>query len=101
MIWAAWQNWRDRHQHPFSIFLHALAIPLLPLAGLLAVVQLIDGAWGLWWRPVGLFLLSYLLQWFGHRIEGNDMGEVIPIKRLLGQPYIAIVPSTKKGTSEK
>ncbi|MCC7291989.1 MAG: DUF962 domain-containing protein [Phycisphaerales bacterium] len=85
-------NWRARHRHPISLALHLVAIPMLPAAGVLAAVQLADGAWFLWWRPVGLFGLSYLLQWIGHRIEGNDMGEVILIKKLLGKPYVAIAP---------
>ncbi len=85
-------NWRERHRHPASLVLHLVAIPMLPVAGVLAVVQLADGAWNLWWRPAGLFALSYLLQWIGHLIEGNDMGEVILIKKLLGKPYVAVAP---------
>jgi len=96
MIRAAWQNWRDRHQHPVSFSLHAVAIPMLVFAGVLAAIQLIDGAWSLWWRPVGLIVVSYVLQWMGHRIEGNDMGEVILIKKLLGRPYVAIGRSAQK-----
>jgi len=89
---AVWQNWRERHRHPGSLALHAVAIPMLVLSGVLAVVQLIDGAWNLWWRPVALIAASYVLQWIGHAIEGNDMGEVILIKKLRGQPYIAVAP---------
>lgn len=63
---------------------------MLPLAAVMVVVQLLDGAWNLWWRPVGLFVISYLLQWVGHFIEGNDMGELILIKKLLGKPYVAV-----------
>ncbi|GIK17328.1 MAG: hypothetical protein BroJett003_22920 [Planctomycetota bacterium] len=85
-------NWRMRHRHPVSLWLHLLAIPMLPVAGVLVIVQLIDGAWTLWWRPAGLFTLSYLLQWIGHRLEGNDMGEVILIKKFLGRPYVAVSP---------
>ena len=72
--------------------MHALAIPLLPIAGVLAVIQLIDGAWALWWRPAGLLIVSYAFQWAGHRIEGNDMGEVILLKKLLGRPFVDIAP---------
>jgi len=28
----------------------------------------------------------------GHRIEGNDMGEMILFKRLMGKPYTAVAP---------
>lgn len=72
--------------------MHALAIPLLPIAGVLAVVQCVDGVWALWWRPTGLLIVSYAFQWAGHRIEGNDMGEVILLKKLLGRPFVDIAP---------
>ena len=58
---------------------------MLPLAGVLAVVQLIQGRWDLWWRPVALLVTSYALQWVGHRIEGSDMGEGTLIRRWLGK----------------
>jgi len=85
-------RWLVRHQHPASLLLHAIAIPMLPWAGYLAVVQLWDAAWSLWWRPVGLVVLSYALQWVGHRVEGNDMGELILAKKWIGKPYVAISP---------
>lgn len=90
MIRAFIENWRVRHRHPASLVLHAVGIPMLPLAGVLAVYQWIEGAWGLWWRPVGLIVLSYMLQWAGHAIEGSPMGEWMLIKkawarRTLGQ----------------
>lgn len=91
-MFAAWRNWRERHRHPASLALHAVAIPMLVLAGVLVVVQLIEGAWGLWWRPAGLVAASYVLQWIGHAIEGNDMGELIVIKKLMGKPYVAVAP---------
>ena len=76
---------------------------MLPLAGYLVVVQLRDGAWSLWWRPVGLVVLSYALQWVGHRIEGNDMGELILAKKWIGKPYITVSPrynrSLRRGSS--
>lgn len=91
---AIWTNWRERHMHPVSFALHAVAIPMLVVAGVLVVLQLAEGAWALWWRPAVLVVASYLLQWIGHTVEGNDMGEVILIKKLLGRPYVAVV---KKG----
>ena len=88
--WLA--NWRLRHQHPTSFVLHWVAIPMLISAGCLAVWQLCRGEWSLWYRPVILIAVSYLLQWIGHRIEGNDMGEVILVKRFLKKPYVAVSP---------
>jgi hypothetical protein len=72
--------------------LHAVGIPLTLCAVGLAVIQLIDWRWDLWWRPSVMLAAGYLLQWVGHRIEGNDMGELILIKRWRGQPYVAVAP---------
>ena len=98
--WLA--NWRRRHQHPVSRALHAIAIPLLLSAGGLALVQLLDGAWSLWWRPACLLAISYGLQWLGHTIEGNDMGELILIKKALGRDYVVISPrfDSRTGSSD-
>ena len=83
-------NWLQRHQNPVSRTLHAIGIPLTVAAVVLAGVQLYEWRWDLWWRPAGLLAGGYLLQWIGHRIEGNDMGEVILVKRALGRPYVAV-----------
>lgn len=96
---AVWNNWRERHRHPISLALHVIAIPLLVLAGVLVVIQLIEGAWALWWRPALLLIVSYALQWIGHVVEGNDMGEVIVIKRLLGKPYVAVADESRRARS--
>ena len=87
-----YESWRVRHQHPISFVLHLVAIPMIPWALGLAGYQLYHGAWSLWWRPVALLVLSYGLQWIGHVIEGNDMGEVILVKKLLGKRYVAVSP---------
>ena len=86
------RNWLERHRHPASRALHAVGIPLLIGGLLLGAWQLWWGMWPLWWRPLALILFSYVLQWAGHRIEGNDMGEVVLIKRMLGQPFVAVAP---------
>ena len=72
--------------------MHALAVPMIPFAVVLALWQLLEGAWGLWWRPVGALTVSYALQWVGHLVEGNDMGELILVKKLLRRPYVSIAP---------
>src|SRR5262245_43996258 len=94
------RNWLDRHQHPASLILHLIGIPLTILAIPLALLQLRDNRWDLWWRPVLLIVAGYLLQWLGHRIEGNDMGEIILIKRWLGKPYVAIAPQYRPNDSD-
>ncbi|MCS7271481.1 MAG: DUF962 domain-containing protein, partial [Gemmataceae bacterium] len=76
-------NWRLRHQHPTNFALHLVGIPLA-FTGLV-LLALVPWPYGL--TAVGV---GYLLQWLGHRIEGNDVGELIPLKRLLGWPVVAI-----------
>lgn len=90
-------NWLARHRHPVSFVLHLVGIPMTIAAVVLAGVQLARGEWPLWWRPAGLLIVGYLLQWIGHRIEGNDMGEIILLKRWRGRPYVAIAPERKAG----
>jgi len=85
-------NWLARHRNPISFWLHMVGIPLTIAAIPLAIVQLRDGRWDLWWRPAALFVGGYALQWIGHLIEGNDMGELILFKKLRGKPYVAISP---------
>lgn len=85
-------HWLMRHQSRASFWLHVAGIPMTIAAVVLAGVQLAGWRWDLWWRPVALLAGGYLLQWIGHRIEGNDMGEVVLIKRWLGKPYVAVSP---------
>lgn len=79
------RNWLTRHQTPANFWIHMLGIPLA-VAGvpLLFVAE--------WYWGVGAIVVGYLLQWIGHRLEGNDVGEFIPVKRLLGLPVVAVAP---------
>lgn len=88
--WLA--NWFERHQHPVSRALHYVGIPLTIAAVIVAGVQLAQWRWDLWWRPTALLVGGYLLQWIGHVIEGNDMGEMILVKKWRGKPYVAVAP---------
>lgn len=98
----AWlRNWLERHQHPASLWLHAVGIPLAVACVPLAAAQWMEGRWDLWWRPAALLAGGYLLQWLGHRIEGNDMGEVIVVKRWLGRPYVAVSPRWASGSGAR
>ncbi len=95
-----WTHWKLRHQHPLSLWLHAVGIPLTLAAVGLAVVQLIDWRWDLWWRPAVLFAAGYVLQWLGHRIEGNTMGELILILKWLDRPHTSISPKYQERDSD-
>lgn len=82
------RNWLERHQHPFSFAIHMIGIPMTVIA---------IGFWiaGWFWWGVGLFVGGYALQFIGHAVEGNDAGELILFKKLLGLPYVAVVPRQK------
>ena len=80
-----WQGWRLRHQLPFNFYIHLVGIPM-------AVVSIPLLFFIPWYWCLGLFVLGYLLQWIGHRAEGNDLGEWAAIKRLLGLPYVGVSP---------
>ena len=88
----ALRNWLERHQHPFNRGIHFLGIPLA-VAGVVLVFTL---PWSEWYWGVAAFVGGYLLQWIGHRVEGNDLGEWAGIKRLLGLPYVAVSPRWHK-----
>jgi hypothetical protein len=83
----ALNNWLLRHQHPFNFWIHLLGIPLAVTGLVLLVVW-----WPDWWWGAGGLVLGYALQWLGHTVEGNDVGEWAGIKRLLGLPYVGIAP---------
>jgi hypothetical protein len=77
-------GWLIRHQNPFNLAVHMVGIPVA-----VAGIPLLFFA--PWWG-VGALAVGYFLQWIGHRVEGNDVGEWAGIKRLLGLPYVAISP---------
>jgi hypothetical protein len=81
---AGYANWRARHRVPFNFAIHLVGIPLA-CAGLLLLFW--DWRWGL-----AAVVAGYLLQWVGHSVEGNDLGEWAAIKRMLGLPYVGVAP---------
>jgi hypothetical protein len=83
-------NWRERHQHPFNFAIHLIGIPM-------TVIGVLSLFFVHWYWGVGLFVLGYVLQYIGHQVEGNDLGEWAGIKRLLGLPYVAIAPRHSSG----
>jgi hypothetical protein len=92
---ARWQGWRARHRLPFNFALHLVGIPLA-FAGLVALfVPGVDWYWG-----AGGLVVGYLLQYVGHRAEGNDVGEWAAVKRLLGLPYVGVAPRWQEGRRE-
>lgn len=85
-------TWRERHRVPVNFALHLVGIPLA-FAGLPLLFW--DWRWGL-----AAILAGYFLQWVGHRIEGNDLGEWAAVKRLLGLPYVGVAPRWRVADAE-
>jgi|SRR6516162_2153434 hypothetical protein len=81
----ALRNWLERHRHPFNFCIHLLGIPCA-VAGVVLLFFLP------WYWGVGAIVLGYVLQYAGHVVEGNDLGEWAAIKRMLGLPYVGISP---------
>lgn len=75
-------NYLPRHRHPINRSLHVVGVPL---SFLVAPILLLLGYQ--WWVHSGCFVLGYVLQFAGHAVEGNDAGEIVFAKRLLGMPY--------------
>lgn len=79
-------HWIPRHQNPVNYWLHLIGIPLGYIGGIIALLL---QSWT--WFGI-LFVGGYVLQFIGHWIEGNDVGELIPIKRALGMRVVEIAP---------
>jgi hypothetical protein len=73
------RNWTRRHQHHVSLALHIIGIPACFIA---APVLLIMQLWPL---AAGAFVGGYALQFIGHAIEGNQSGEEMLVRKLLGK----------------
>ena len=81
MIRRVLANYAARHRHPANIALHAVGLPVT-FAVPVVLLALGRPAWA-----AGAFLIGYALQFLGHAVEGNDPGEVVLVKKLLGRPY--------------
>lgn len=79
----------ERHQHPANLWLHIIGVPVTFVLPLMLL-----GRHHPWWALCS-FIAGYAMQFLGHAIEGNDAGETIVIKRLLGRPYVEVVPRAK------
>jgi hypothetical protein len=88
------RNWLSRHQNSFNFWIHLIGIPL----ALAALPLLFILPWYVGCSAIGL---GYILQWIGHRVEGNDVGEFIPFKRMFGLPVVAVAPQFLGQTAEE
>jgi hypothetical protein len=78
---VAWfvRDYASRHRHPGNRALHLVGVPLSPFGTLYLL------AMGSLPLAAGSFASGYLLQWAGHRLEGNEVGEWILIKTIAGK----------------
>ena len=79
-------NYYERHRNPANILLHVIG---LPVTFVVPVILLVRHEYLL---ALVSFMVGYALQFLGHAIEGNDAGETIVVKKILGKPYVAVVP---------
>lgn len=84
------RNYADRHRNRANQVLHVIG---LPVTFVLPIIFLAQNEWRL---AAGCFVGGYLLQFVGHVFEGNDAGEAILLKKLLGRPYVEFGPSAKE-----
>ena len=68
----------SNHRHAGNRVLHIIGVPLAPWG---AIVLLVTGNFV---AAVAAFFVGYGLQWFGHRWEGNQMGDLVVLKQLAG-----------------
>ncbi len=95
-------KWFSRHRNRRSLTLHAVGIPLTIAAIPCVVVGAVHDITVMYIIAAALFIIGYTLQFVGHAIVGNDAGEMILVKKLLGRPYIAVVdpPEEDKGPEQ-
>jgi hypothetical protein len=79
-------NYIARHRNRGNQVFHLVGVPLTFIVSTVFLVR------HDWWLALGCFLGGYALQFIGHAIEGNDAGEVVLVKKLLGKPYVEFGP---------
>lgn len=88
-------NYVLRHKNRGNQIFHAVGLPVTFIVPVVLLVQE---------RPTLAlisFLLGYTLQFIGHAIEGNDAGEVILVKKLLGKSYREFGPGVIDSTGRR
>ena len=74
-VWAFVTDYCRRHAHPVNAVLHLIGVPMVFVGIYYAFTgRLVNG--------LILFILGYLLQYLGHKAQGNEVGEVTLIKKL-------------------
>lgn len=83
-------NYVQRHQNRANQILHLIGVPLTFGVSVFYLTR--EG----YMQALGCFAGGYLLQFIGHAIEGNDAGEVVLVKKILGKPYQEFAPDREE-----
>jgi hypothetical protein len=81
------RNYLPRHRNRWNQLLHAVGVPLTFIVPVVLLVRGLE-----WYWAISCFLGGYAVQFIGHAIEGNDAGEVVFIRKMLGKPYTEYGP---------
>ena len=69
-------DYGQRHAHPLNAVLHVVGVPMVFVGVVHAFLT------GGWLVGSGLVVGGYVLQYLGHRAQGNEVGEVTLLKTL-------------------
>ena len=87
-------NYLPRHRNRTNQILHLIGVPLTFIRTPVAI-GLTHG----WLWPLACFVTGYALQFVGHAVEGNDAGEAVFVKKLLGKPYTEYAQESQRSSS--
>lgn len=93
MIRRFLRNYLPRHRNRTNQLLHAVGVPLTFVG---TPVCLIAGL--SWYWAVACFVGGYALQFAGHAVEGNDAGEAVFVKKMLGLSYTEYGPNANSSS---
>jgi hypothetical protein len=72
------RDYTSNHRNAANRAFHVLGVPFAPWGGLYLLIR------GRMAVALVALVVGYGLQWIGHRIEGNQMGDLMLIKQLVG-----------------
>jgi hypothetical protein len=87
MLRSFLKNYLPRHRNRWNQWLHLVGVPLTFVAPAVTLSLQLE-----WFWAAACFFGGYALQFAGHAIEGNDAGEVVFIRKMLGRPYTEYGP---------
>lgn len=93
MIRRFLKNYLPRHRNRVNQALHLLGVPLTFIGTPWCVIAGAD-----WYWAAGCFIGGYVLQFAGHAVEGNDAGEAVFVKRMLGLSYTEYGPGSNSSS---